>query len=161
MIGISEYSSAFKKFFTMSGSTIESFRLNINFISAELSGSILEYDLLNEMPRLSSLDLLVQCDRPHIYYSTAIHHIEIEQFQTTAWQKFHPIVCWHNEICGCQKIFTLPYNDRHVRSLMCCKFSTNLMLLFSSLRYIRTSLICQAQYVYQFLFVLNAFVLFR
>lgn len=121
MIGISEYSSAFKKFFAISGSTIESFRLNINFLSTKLSGSILEHDLLNEMPRLSSLDLLVQCDRPHMYRSNTIHHIEIEQFQTPAWQKFHPIVCWHDEMCGCQKIFTLPYNDRHVRSLMCCQ----------------------------------------
>jgi hypothetical protein len=61
------------------------------------------------MPRLSSLDLI-------IFAAVAGDDlIEIETFQSLAWQQFNPVAYWYDIHAQQHTLFTLPYKFNRVR----------------------------------------------
>lgn len=114
LIGTSAYSSAFQNFFAVVGTTIQSLTLNIDFKSGQLTGSMLEHDLLSRMPHLSSLHLTLHWRLLLYHQPIAFNGIDITQFQTSAWEIFNPIVCWWDESIGHYQLCTLPYENPHV-----------------------------------------------
>jgi hypothetical protein len=108
--GYTKYFDHMESFFATFGSTIESLLMNIELMYYTVDGKQLEYGLLDKTPRLSSLDLII--------HSTAAYSdpIKIETFQSSAWQKFNPIVYWNDLHAHQHTIFTLPYKSDRVRT---------------------------------------------
>ena len=114
LTGYANYFDYLDRFFAAYGSTIESLTLNLTLEGSPPDGQVLERDLLNQIPRLSSFDFLL------LSYPTAGDAASyIRTFQTIAWQKLNPIMCWNHRFEGdSQHNFstcTLPYKFHHVR----------------------------------------------
>ncbi len=124
--GYSRYFDALDRFFVAFGSTIESLTLNLKIISCRLDGIDLERDLLNRMPRLSSLDLLIYCNMKRDG-GDEFNKVDIKTFQTTAWLKFNPVVCRERFSNDRNMIFTLPCKLDHVRD----RFDASIRNIFS------------------------------
>ena len=97
-----------ESFFGSFGSTIECLSINLDLLYCTVNGHELEDALLNEMPRLSSLNLII--------HSTAVFSepIKISTLQSVAWQRFHPLVHWHDRHAHQQTMFTVPYLSNRV-----------------------------------------------
>jgi hypothetical protein len=108
--GCTKYFDHLECFFAIFGSTIEYLSLNIDLMYFIIDGKRLEYELLNKMPCLSSLDLII--------HSTATYSdpIEISTFQSSIWQKFNPVVYINDLHAHEHTIFTLPYKSDRVRT---------------------------------------------
>ena len=99
-----------ESFFASFGSTIEYLSINLDLLYCTVDGYELEDALLNKMPRLSNLNLII--------HSTAVvsEPIKISTLQSGAWQRFHPLVHWHDRHAHQQSIFTIPYISDRVGS---------------------------------------------
>ncbi|CAF1210800.1 unnamed protein product [Rotaria sp. Silwood1] len=102
-----KYFEHMESFFATFGSTIEYLSMNIDCRYYLFDGKRLEHGLLEKMPRLSSLDLII--------FSPLVDNdpIEIETFQSFAWQNFNPIVYWNDVRAQQYMLFTLPYKSDH------------------------------------------------
>ncbi|CAF0809366.1 unnamed protein product [Rotaria sp. Silwood1] len=100
-----KYFNHMENFFATFGSTIEYLSMNIDSRYYLFDGKQLEHRLLDKMPRLSSLDLII--------FSPLVGNdpIEIETFQSFAWQQFNPIAYWNDVHAKQHMIFTLPYKS--------------------------------------------------
>lgn len=101
--GCTKYFDQFSIFSATFGSTIEHLMINIQVNYITVDGKRLELDFLNNMPRLSSLDLIIHSKM------TRNKPINMETFQNSLWDKFKPIVYWYDPQVGQHTIFTLPY----------------------------------------------------
>jgi hypothetical protein len=74
-----------------------------------VDGTQLERELLDKMPRLSSLDLII--------FSAVSDRdpIEIETFQSFTWENFNPVAYWYDSYAQQHMLFTLPYKSDRVR----------------------------------------------
>ncbi|CAF4298034.1 unnamed protein product [Rotaria sp. Silwood2] len=100
-----KYFDHMKSFFATFGSTIEYLSMNIDTRYYLFDGKGLEHGLLDKMLRLSSLDFI-------IFSPLASRDpIEIETFQSFAWQNFNPIAYWNDVRAEQHMIFTLPYKS--------------------------------------------------
>jgi hypothetical protein len=115
--GYSRYFHELDRFFEAFGSTIESLTLNLRIITPRPDGIDLERDLLNKMPRLSSLDLVIYWNR-EFEDSEGYGTVDIKTFQTTTWLKFNPVICCRRFEGGYNMICTLPYKFHHVRLVL-------------------------------------------
>lgn len=75
-----------------------------------IDGTRLEHHLLDKMPRLFSLRLSISS----IYVDS--DPIQIEPFQTFAWEQINPIVYWYDIHAQQHLLFTLPYRSDKVSS---------------------------------------------
>ncbi|CAF4510454.1 unnamed protein product [Rotaria socialis] len=100
-----KYFDHIESFFATFGSTIEYLSMDIDCRYYVFNGKKLEHVLLDKMPCLSSLDLII--------FSPLANEdsIEIETFKSFSWQKFNPIVYWHDVHAQQHMIFTLPYKS--------------------------------------------------
>ena len=73
-----------------------------------VDGTRLEHNLLDKMPRLSSLRLSISS----IYVDD--DPIQIETFQSFAWEQINPVVYWHDILAQEHMLFTLPYRSDQV-----------------------------------------------
>jgi len=106
-----KYFDHLESFFSTFGSTIEYLLLDIHLMYFTVDGTRLERGLLDKMPRLSSLDLI-------IFAAVADGDpIEIETFQSFAWQQFNPVAYWYDIHAQEHTLFTLPYKSNRVRGL--------------------------------------------
>lgn len=107
--GCTKYFDHLENFFAIFGSTIEYSSINIDLMYYIIDGKRLERELLHKMPCLSSLDLII--------HSTATYcdPIDINTFQSSTWQKFNPIVYFHDSHAHEHTIFTIPYKSDRVR----------------------------------------------
>lgn len=107
-IGTTKSFDQFNLFFAVFGSTIETLSLQIDMMFNVVNGQDLEKHLLNNLPRLSSLNLIL--------HSSAVYSepMKISQFQSSTWEKFSPIVYWHDIRAHQQTIFTTPYRSDRV-----------------------------------------------
>ena len=90
-------------FFETFGSSIEHLFLDILMTRHVADGTQLEHNLLDKMPRLSSLDLNISS----IYVGD--DPIQIETFQSFSWEQINPIVYWYDIHAQQHLLFTLPY----------------------------------------------------
>ena len=84
--------------------------MDIDYRYDTLDGRQLEHALLDNMPRLSSLDLIIFSPM------ASPVPIEIETFQTCMWQQFNPIAYWNDDRAQQHTTFTLPYKSDRVRN---------------------------------------------
>ncbi|CAF1569609.1 unnamed protein product [Rotaria magnacalcarata] len=100
-----KYFDHIESFFATFGSTIEYLSMDIDCRYYVFNGKQLEHVLLDKMPCLSSLHLII--------FSPLANDdsIEIETFKSFSWQKFNPIVYWHDVYAQQHMIFTLPYKS--------------------------------------------------
>ncbi len=112
LTGYSNYFGELDRFFAAFGSTIESLTLSMSLQDSRPNGKILEYDLLNKMPCLSSFDFLLTS---HSVSGSEDAANDIRTFQAVTWLKFNPVVFWNDFPDGSSTICTLPYKLDHVR----------------------------------------------
>ncbi len=116
--GYPVYFFELSRFFEAFGSTIESLTLILSIQTRQSDGMDLERGLLNKMPRLSSLNLhlylLVRRMGSNDDYGAG----DIKTFQTAAWLKLNPVICWPLSPGTTIMIYTLPYIFDHVRPVL-------------------------------------------
>lgn len=103
-----KYFDHLESFFATFGSTIECLSLKIRLMFLAVDGTRLEHRLLDKMPRLESLNLNIfstfSDDEP----------VQIEPFQTFAWEQFDPVIYWFDTHAQQQTLFTFPYRLHRV-----------------------------------------------
>ena len=107
--GSTKYFDHIETFCALFGSTIEYFSINLHLIYYIIDGKRLERELLDQMPRLVSLNL--------IFHSTATYcdPLDIKTFQNPTWDKYNPLVYCYDLHAHEHTIFTLPYKSDRVR----------------------------------------------
>ena len=73
-----------------------------------VDGTRLERNLLEKMPRLTSFNLNI--------FSTFSEEdsVQIETFQSPAWDRLNPVVYWYDIHAQQHTLFTLPYQSDRV-----------------------------------------------
>ena len=110
-IGCTKYFSHLENFFASFGSTIEYFSIGIDLMYYIIDGKRLEREVLNQMPCLSSFDLIIHST------PTYCDPLDINTFQSSTWQKYNPLVYCHDLHAHEHTIFTLPYKSDRVRTI--------------------------------------------
>ena len=107
--GSTKYFDHIENFCSLFGSTIEYFSLNLDLIYYIIDGKRLERELLDQMPHLSSLDLIL--------HSTATYcdPLDIQTFRNPIWEKYNPVVYCYDLHAHEHTIFTLPYKSDRVK----------------------------------------------
>lgn len=105
-------------FFETFGSSIENVSLEILLMHRIINGTQLEHNLLDKMPRLSSLQLNISS----IYVED--EPMQIETFQSFSWEQINPIVYWYDVRAQQHLLFTLPYRLDRVCILVSKKSSS-------------------------------------
>lgn len=107
-----KYFDHLEMFFDTFGSSIEQLSLEILLMHRIVDGTQLEHNLLDKMPRLSSLQLNISS----IYVED--EPIQIETFQSFSWEQINPIVYWYDIRAQQHLLFTLPYRSERVSVLV-------------------------------------------